>query len=899
MKIKKLTFLVLASMAVGALAGCGKTEPAMPEEYDLLKYWAGNQAEEYYSVEEKENSTVITYTDVTGEDAGGWAYVARSFSYDSAKVEKFSEYKKVVFNGNLTKTSGTDIVMVKVEGSDGNQWEKRFTFAAEVKTYEFSLSFVADWTKVSQILFFANRSTKESGSGVITLNKMALSKEAVNPDYDIAPGTPEVPQGYAIFNGLASDQSRFDVNYHWGYSSAGGIKTEELPSGKFRFTWGGDVQKESEWDYVSSRVKNGSAKIQESGLKRIVFEVIGTPGQSAVLKIEAEQSHQQKETRVEFTGEKQTVEVDITGAIANADDTSWMALIFPAPGVKGAVSAGEITLEACYMDKTEVYVPVNVLSQFPQAWMDIVYTKNDEYTVTPANTPHTNKIAYNIASFGWQNVQFAVKMGADDWFGASNYTRVVGKFTADKDVHILIKAYDNNANEKHVDLKAGVPTIVDYDVDAATVDFSKNLVLFVGKDGDTNISGEILVEGLRLARTNACIEDLNGVVRFDRISNADAAYTAKVTDGDIEVAWNMTAPDYKVLELFASANGAAGLTHLKGTLVADANVHVLFKPADNGANEQKVELTANEAKDFDITIAQALDEGWGSKLVVFICTDAGDALTGKVVFESLRYTDGTHDSKYLPIPACRLFSTQALKSAAGGGQVEIILDIIAADDVKLRLGKDVYQAEIKNYNRLTGKIVFESATLGLFAGTWNPETKALDNCGMAGDMGNALEYNGYFSLKSHYMFWDCEGTTEQLQAQFTRRYNDPWTKDTGNADRFTSAEAGIAGKGMKVRAWSGGRYAFNPNEFEEAFECQNLSFWVYNSGSEDVSLRVWGYKAKSYGTNFEVSSGHWVAKAGQWTYLSNGFTKASIYTFQIADFTNKGIALVFDDICIF
>jgi hypothetical protein len=800
--------------------------------------------------------------------------------------------------------------MVKVEGTDGNQWEKRFTFAAEVKTYEFSLTFVTDWTKVSQILFFVNRSTNESGSGVITLNKMALSKEAVNPDYDIAPGMPDIPQGYAIFNGLATDQAKFDVNYHWGYSTGGGIKTEELPSGKFRFTWGGDTQKESEWDYVSSKVKNGTAKLQESGLKRIVFELIGTPGQSAVLKIEAEQSHLQKEARVEFTGSKQTVEVDITGALANADDTSWMALIFPAPGQKGLIVAGEITLEACYMDKTEVYVPVNVLSQFPQAWMDIVYTKNDEYTVTPADTPHTNKIAYNIASFGWQNVQFAVKMGSDDWFGASNYTRVVGKFTSDKDVHILLKAYDNNANEKHVDLKAGVPTIVDYDVDAATVDFSKNLVLFVGKDGDTNISGEILVEGLRLARGAACVEDLNGVVRFDRINGYDAqAYTPKINkSGDIELAWNKTAPGYQSVELFASANGAAKLTHLKAKLVADANVHVLFKPADNNANEHKVALTAGQEADVDFTIPNALDEGWGSKFVFFVCTDEGDALTGNVTLMNLRYTDGEHDTTYLDLPVGDYFSTQALKSdapdaikaIARGSQVEILLSVKKDETVTLRIASQVFPTTLVSYNKAKAAFVLDATGLGTVTFNYNVPEEKLENVKIEGTIGAALEYNGYFSLTPNYKFWDCEGTTAQLQAQFRRRYGaSSWEGiDTGNADRFLSEESGIAGKGMSVRPYASKQWSFAPNDFDEAYECKNLSFWVYNPGQQDVTLKAWGYKAKGFQTNFQIGN-TFTAKAGQWTYVSCGFTKASIYAFQIAEFTSKGIRLTFDDICIF
>ena len=83
MKIKKLMLLVLASMAVGAMTGCGKQpeptpEPGpapvepMPDEYSILDNWAGNEAEEQYVVTKNAaGATVITYTDVTGEDSGG------------------------------------------------------------------------------------------------------------------------------------------------------------------------------------------------------------------------------------------------------------------------------------------------------------------------------------------------------------------------------------------------------------------------------------------------------------------------------------------------------------------------------------------------------------------------------------------------------------------------------------------------------------------------------------------------------------------------------------------------------------------------------------------------------------------------------------------------------------
>ena len=356
------------------------------------------------------------------------------------------------------------------------------------------------------------------------------------------------------------------------------------------------------------------------------------------------------------------------------------------------------------------------------------------------------------------------------------------------------------------------------------------------------------------------------------------------------------------MELTVSAANAAKLAKLLGTLVSTADVHVGLKPADNGANEEKVALTAGTPVDVDKAIAEnaRLNDEWVGKVIVFIGYETGDALTGKVTFKNFRLTDGEHDTTYLPLPAGKYFASQALQAAAGGGQVEILLEVGADESVTLRIANTAYPATLVSYNKVTGVIKFNATGLGEFGGKYNPTTKALENCGLAGDMGAALEYNNYFSMTPNYKFWDCEGTTAELQAQFKRRYGkSSWEGvDTGNADRFKSEDNGLYGKGMSVRPYSGYQWSFAPVEFSEAFECKNLSFWVYNPGEQDVTLKAWGYKATGFQSNFQIGN-TFTAKKGTWTYVSCGFTKASIYTFQIAEFSSKGIRLTFDDICVF
>ena len=174
----------------------------------------------------------------------------------------------------------------------------------------------------------------------------------------------------------------------------------------------------------------------------------------------------------------------------------------------------------------------------------------------------------------------------------------------------------------------------------------------------------------------------------------------------------------------------------------------------------------------------------------------------------------------------------------------------------------------------------------------------LVNVGIHGNAGANLSNNLEAELVAAPYFFDCEGTTEQLQASFKRRYADPWTVDTGNADRFTSVDNGISGKGMKVRAWNGGRYSFCfGQDFPSAITVSNIGFWVYNSSNKDVTLRMWYYTQT--GLSGAGETGSVVAKANGWTYCRMGFGSKNIYNFQIADFNKTGVALVFDNICLF
>ena len=201
---------------------------------------------------------------------------------------------------------------------------------------------------------------------------------------------------------------------------------------------------------------------------------------------------------------------------------------------------------------------------------------------------------------------------------------------------------------------------------------------------------------------------------------------------------------------------------------------------------------------------------------------------------------------------------------------------------------------------------YSSYTFGNITGTYDYANDRLTGITCNGSIKDYVSNNGSITAthpttSSTSYFNDCDGTTSQLQSTFKRRYmSGGWQVDNSNADRITSntTEFVSGSNSVKRRGYSGGAVALNFNsDWSSAKTLASVQFWVYNPYSSDITLRMWGYKAKNFGSNFETGSV--TAKKGQWTYVAMGFTSAAIYNFQIADFNNTGAYLSFDNIYFF
>ena len=192
--------------------------------------------------------------------------------------------------------------------------------------------------------------------------------------------------------------------------------------------------------------------------------------------------------------------------------------------------------------------------------------------------------------------------------------------------------------------------------------------------------------------------------------------------------------------------------------------------------------------------------------------------------------------------------------------------------------------------------------INVFTGTYNKANNTITGGSFSGSIKNEINNNGNITLSELPNTWHCDEDSLTMRSVFKRRYmSGSWQVDTGNDDRLVSVNyASIShGSAVRRRGYTGDAVALNlGSDLNPGVEVQNICFWVYNPSGSDITLRNWVYKANNFGSNVEVS-GNVPAAAGQWTFLSLGFTKATIYNWQLADFTKSGVALVYDNISVY
>lgn len=217
----------------------------------------------------------------------------------------------------------------------------------------------------------------------------------------------------------------------------------------------------------------------------------------------------------------------------------------------------------------------------------------------------------------------------------------------------------------------------------------------------------------------------------------------------------------------------------------------------------------------------------------------------------------------------------------------------------VRIGNETYLTTY-SYDNIYHKVtLIIDDYYGTFTAIYKESRNMLALGRLTGPASSYLAENGQIYLNGQIWLADCNGNDSELQSLFKRRYRDSaggqWVIDSIHEDRLTSYTDGINGSAVQWRPWNDGAVALNlAEDFVTPIQCSHFGYWVYNPSDNDITLRMWMYKDQNHNLSVEIEK-H-VAKAKQWTYYYGSFNELMTYNFQIADFSNSGVALIFDNI---
>ena len=150
-------------------------------------------------------------------------------------------------------------------------------------------------------------------------------------------------------------------------------------------------------------------------------------------------------------------------------------------------------------------------------------------------------------------------------------------------------------------------------------------------------------------------------------------------------------------------------------------------------------------------------------------------------------------------------------------------------------------------------------------------------------------------------YWNCNGTTTELQNTFMRRWRNggSWAEDASNADRITANTTYFSSgpSGVGIRPYASG-IGLSAKNFFNAEGVNTINFWIYNPSQSDVAFRVFLYPNANFDTNKEPNG--FTVPAQSWKYYRMGFGNfgiSSVRNFMITNIgSNSSVTFIVDDI---
>ena len=239
------------------------------------------------------------------------------------------------------------------------------------------------------------------------------------------------------------------------------------------------------------------------------------------------------------------------------------------------------------------------------------------------------------------------------------------------------------------------------------------------------------------------------------------------------------------------------------------------------------------------------------------------------------------------------------------GMVAVIID-----NVHNLNASNISFVESTNKITITTNGTFDGSTITNLTGTYNASTNKITSIQCSGYSLTANNSSATLVTASS-SFYDCEGTTSQLQSKFKRRYKtgNDWIVDTTNQYRiFANNNHYVSGNSaLTLKGQKNGSTALNLNsDLGSTISVSYINFWVYNPTNSNVTVKVWVYTSTGLSNNVALDAVNMVATAHSWTYChsyhandSGKLVTSNMYNFQIADLSGSGANLVFDNIYLY
>ncbi len=289
----------------------------------------------------------------------------------------------------------------------------------------------------------------------------------------------------------------------------------------------------------------------------------------------------------------------------------------------------------------------------------------------------------------------------------------------------------------------------------------------------------------------------------------------------------------------------------------------------------------------------------------FAKVEIDDNFTYSCYFDSIVITLASGEEQQEVLPVGNYLGHATAIEAMGGAS---IFTMIALGNEKAYIEVAASSPSTKvnttyTYNAETKVVTMSDDTLGTITAVFDEENHALTQVTLSGStVAAAIADNGQITLNNAAHYWDCEGTTEQLNQVLAKRvrpsgsWNAALEDVAADTTNFVGGASGAARSGSSDKALG----ITLRNDFETQQNVQGIGFWVYNPSNADLQIRTWTF-GQSYGGASEI--GNLTAKANGWTFCRMGFSARNIYNFNICVWNENGqtaeATLTFDNICLY